>query len=68
MMNVKGKNRPFNPTVQLVEPNKRFILSKVVLSKWLGELTHQFEFKQLENNQTEFVQTWVGKGILVKMM
>lgn len=68
VMKMNGKNRPFNPTVISLERNKRFLLSKVFLSKRIGELTHQFEFKELENNQTEFVQTWTGKGILVKMM
>lgn len=68
MMKMNGKIRPFHPTVVKVERNKSFLLSKVFLSKWIGELTHQFEFKELANNQTEFVQTWEGKGILVKMM
>jgi hypothetical protein len=68
MMKMNGKTRPFNPTVAMVEVNKSFLLSKVFLSKKMGELTHQFEFKELANNQTEFIQTWEGKGFLVKMM
>ena len=68
MMKMNGEPRPFNPTVAMIEMNKSFLLSKVFLSKKIGELTHQFEFKKLANNQTEFVQTWEGKGFLVKMM
>jgi hypothetical protein len=48
--------------------NQSFLLSKVLLLKGIGELTHRFEFKKLENNQTEFIQTWEGKGVLVRMM
>jgi len=68
MMNLNGKTRPFNPKVKSVEMNQSFLLSKVILLKGIGELTHRFEFKKLENNQTEFIQTWEGKGVLVRMM
>ena len=68
MMKMNGKVRPFNPTVAKVEMNKSFLLSKLFLSSKIGELTHQFEFKELANNQTEFVQTWEGKGMLIKLM
>ena len=68
MMQMNGKTRPFNPKVISIKRNKSFLLSKVILSKKIGELTHKFEFKKLESNQTEFIQTWTGKGILVKMM
>ena len=68
MMQVSGKLKPFNPKVISVKKNESFLLSKVILAKKIGELTHKFEFKELETNQTEFIQTWEGKGMLVKMM
>ncbi|PCJ84523.1 MAG: hypothetical protein COA57_08995 [Flavobacteriales bacterium] len=67
-MNMGGKTKPFNPKVVAVDPGKSFSLSKILITKGIGELTHQFEFIYLPNNKTEFIQTWTGKGILVKMM
>lgn len=67
-MKMNGKIRPFKPRVISMERNKSFLLSKVFFSKRIGELTHRFEFNSLGNNQTEFVQTWMGKGVLVRMI
>ncbi len=67
-MNLDGKTNPFNPKVITVDKGKRFLLSKVFLTKGIGELTHQFEFIPLADNKTEFIQTWTGNGFLVKMM
>jgi len=67
-MNMGGKTKPFNPKVVAVDPGKSLSLSKILITKGIGELTHQFEFISLPNNKTEFIQTWTGKGILVKMM
>ena len=68
VLKMNGKTRLFNPTVISLEKNKRFVLSKKIISKTIGELTHEFEFKKIENNRTEFIQTWEGKGILVLFM
>ena len=68
MMKINNKIRPFRPKVKSVEVNESFLLSKVCISKRIGELTHKFEFKAIENNQTEFIQTWGGKGLLVQIM
>ncbi len=68
MINMSGTTKPFNPTVIAITPDRSFLLSKVLLSKFLGELSHQFEFKDLGNHRTEFIQTWTGKGVLVKLM
>ena len=67
-MNMGGKTKPFNPKVISIDQGKSFSLSKILITKGMGELTHQFEFISLPNNKTEFIQTWTGKGILVKMM
>jgi len=67
-MNMGGKTKPFNPKVISIDQGKSFSLSKILITKGMGELTHQFEFISLSNNKTEFIQTWTGKGILVKMM
>lgn len=68
MMHMNGKTKPFNPAVIAVDKNKSFLLSKTIVSKAIGELTHKFEFLELENNQTKLIQTWEGKGVLVKLM
>lgn len=67
-MRVGGKVVPFNPKVMSIVPNKNFLLSKTLFSKTLLELTHKFEFKQLSDHQTEFIQTWEGKGVLVAVL
>ncbi len=68
MLKMDGTLRPFRPKVKLVEWNKCFLLSRVFLTRGIGELTHRFDLKKLENNQTELVQTWEGKGLLVQLM
>ncbi|MFB2121467.1 hypothetical protein [Parapedobacter sp. 2B3] len=67
-MIINGKNKPFNPKVISVVPNKSFILSKTLFSKNILELTHLFEFKPLTDHKTEFIQTWKGQGILTVML
>jgi len=67
-MNIGGKTKPFNPKVISIDQGKSFSLSKILITKGMGELTHQFEFISLPNNKTELIQTWTGNGILVKMM
>jgi len=67
-LNMGGKTKPFNPQVIAVDQGKRFSLCEILITKGIGELTHQFEFIPLPNDKTEFIQTWTGKGILVKMM
>jgi len=67
-MNMGGKTKPFDPKVISISQGKSFSASKILITKGIGELTHQFEFISLPNNKTEFIQTWTGKGILVKMM
>jgi|GEM_PF-2600954 len=68
VLSMSGVTKPFGPKVKLVEKGKYFLLSKVFLSSGIGELTHRFDLKKLENNQTELVQTWEGKGLLVQLM
>jgi len=63
-----NKTRSFKPKVISVTEGKSFTLSKIIISKGVGELTHRFDFKSLSPNQTEFTQTWIGEGWLVKMM
>ena len=67
-MNIGGKTKLFNPKFISIDNGKSFSLSKILIVKGVGELIHQFEFISLPNNKTEFVQTWTGKGIVVKMM
>lgn len=67
-MKIDGKIIAFNPKVISIDRNKSFLLSKVFLSKRLGEIMHLFEFKEVDNDRTEFVQTWTGKGVLIKIM
>lgn len=68
MIQTNGKTKPFNPTVKSIIWNRSFLLSKVFITEGIGELTHEFEFRELANNQTEIVQTWEGKGVMVEMM
>ncbi|MBL4735592.1 MAG: hypothetical protein JKY18_09700, partial [Flavobacteriales bacterium] len=51
-----------------IDQGKSFSLSKILITKGIGELTHEFEFVSLPDDKTKFTQTWTGKGILVKMM
>jgi len=67
-MKIDGKNKPFNPKIIAIVPNKSFLLSKTLLSKNIFELSHQFDFKSLKNNQTEFTQTWKGQGIVAVLI
>ena len=68
MMNMGGKIKPFNPKIISIDQGKSFSLSKILITKGIGELTHEFEFVSLPDDKTKFTQTWTGKGILVKMM
>ena len=67
-MKMGGKTTTLKPKVISIDPGNSFLLSKVFLTKGIGELTHLFEFISLPNNKTEFSQTWTGKGFLLKMM
>ena len=67
-MKVGNKTKPFNPKVISIQKGKSFTLSKIILFKEIGELSHRFEFKSISDDKTEFIQTWTGKGWLVKMM
>ncbi|MGY6650477.1 hypothetical protein [Wenyingzhuangia sp. IMCC45574] len=68
LMNINGKTTNFNPTVISINEKHSFLLSKTILSKKIAEVTHLFEFKQLEKNKTEFIQTWTGNGILINLI
>jgi len=63
-MKVDGKYKPFDPKVVSIVPNKSFMLSKIIFSKTILELTHEFEFKSIADNRTELIQTWRGTGLL----
>jgi hypothetical protein len=68
IMKIAGKTKPFNPKVVSIDPGTSFVLSKTWITKIIGELTHRFEFVVIAENKTEFIQTWTGKGILVKII
>ena len=67
-MKIGNKTKPFNPKVISIKEGKSFTLSKTIIFKGVGELTHHFEFKSLSPNKTEFIQIWTGKGWPVNMM
>ena len=67
-MKIDNKIKPFKPKVISIKKGESFTVSKIIISKGVGELTHHFEFKSLAPDKMEFIQTWTGKGWLVKMM
>ncbi len=68
VLKLNNKEKPFNPKVVSINKRAGFLLSKVLIAKGIGELTHKFDFIPLPNNRTKFIQTWTGKGILIKIL
>ncbi len=68
ILKLNNKTKPFKPTVLSIDDKKSFLLSKTILAKGIGELTHKFDFISLPNNTTQFTQTWTAKGILVRIL
>ena len=68
ILKLNNKEKPLKPTVLSMDDKKSFLLSKIIIAKRIGELTHKFDFISLPNNTTQFTQTWTGKGILMQIL
>jgi len=68
MLKFKNQTKLFNPIVVSVDDGNNFLLSKTLISKRIGEITHNFSFTPLSENSTRFTQRWIGKGILMRIL